>query len=171
MPRVVARPERRGQRTGVHRARSVVRLVRSAGRRTVRGRVLVPGGRLLVSTARPTEFFDVLDRALARHIGAEAAGFVSMVFSLNDPTEVERLLHGAGLQGSAVRVTEKRLRLPPARDFLWQYVHCTPLTGMMPEDSEAIAALESDVVAGWQPWSTGDALIYEQGMVVATASK
>lgn len=134
-------------------------------------RVLAPGGRLLLSTARPTAFFGVLDRALARHIGAEAAGFVSMVFSLNEPTELERLLQGAGLPDNAVRVVEKRLHLPPARDFLWQYVHCTPLTGMLPEDREAIVALESDVVAGWQPWSTGDGLTYEQGMVIATASR
>ena len=53
-----------------------------------------------------------------------------------------------------MRTYSKPLRLPVARDFLWQYVHCTPLTGMLSNlDAARIAALvERDVVRGWQPW-------------------
>jgi hypothetical protein len=62
--------------------------------------------------------------------------------------------------------------LPVARDFLWQYVHCTPLTGMLSNlDATRIAALERDVVAGWRPWSDDGGMTCEQGMNVAKAHK
>ena len=41
-----------------------------------------------------------------------------------------------------VRTYAKDLRLPAARDFLWQYVHCTPLTAILASlDGDRIAAL------------------------------
>jgi SAM-dependent methyltransferase len=64
-------------------------------------RVLVPGGRLLLNVPRPTPFFDVLDDVMARHVGPEAAAFVRLVFSLNDPAELERLLRDAGFRDVA----------------------------------------------------------------------
>jgi hypothetical protein len=36
-------------------------------------------------------------------------------------------------------------------------------------DERILAALEHDVVAGWQPWTQNGAMTYEQGMIVATA--
>lgn len=77
-----------------------------------------------------------------------------------------------GFHDVAVRTYSKPLRLPPARDFLWQYVHCTPLTGMLSKlDAARIDALERDVVGGWQPWSDGEGIRCEQGMNVAKARK
>ena len=135
-------------------------------------RVLVPGGRVLVSTPPPNAFFDVLDEALAQHVGGEAAGFVRMVFSLHDPATIERLFREAGFDDVTVRTYTKPLRLPAARDFLWQYVHCTPLTAMLSKlDAARIAALESDVVEQWRPWSNESGMTYEQGMNVAKARK
>ena len=83
-------------------------------------RVLVPGGRVLVSAPPPNAFFDVLDEALAQHVGVEAAGFVRMVFSLHDPATIERLFREAGFDEVTARTDTKALRLPAARDFLWQ---------------------------------------------------
>jgi len=135
-------------------------------------RVLVPGGRVLVSTPPPNAFFDVLDAALAQHVGDQAAGFVRMVFSLREPATIEQLFRDAGFHDVAVRSYSKRLRLPAARDFLWQYVHCTPLVGMLSKlDAARHAALEQDVVRGWQPWSDEDGMSCEQGMHVAKARK
>jgi ubiquinone/menaquinone biosynthesis C-methylase UbiE len=135
-------------------------------------RVLVPGARVLVSVPPPNDFFDVLDEALARHVGDEAAGFVRMVFSLSAPATIERLFRDAGFHDVTVRTFSKPLRLPAARDFLWQYVRCTPLTGMLSNlDAARIAALERDVVRGWQPWSDDGGMKYEQGMNVAKAYK
>lgn len=135
-------------------------------------RVLAPGGRALVSVPPANAFFDVLDEALARHVGEEAAGFVRMVFSLSEPATIEGLFRDAGFHDVAVRSYSKPLRLPAARDFLWQYVHCTPLTGMLSTlDPARSAALERDVVRGWQASSDDDGMTCELWMNVAKAHK
>jgi ubiquinone/menaquinone biosynthesis C-methylase UbiE len=129
------------------------------------------GGRVLVSVPRPSAFFDVLDAALARHLPG-AAGFVRTVFSLNDPGEVERLFRSAAFDEVTVRTYAKGIRLPAPRDFLWQYVQCTPIAGLVAETGhEVISALERDVVRGWQPWVVNDGMQYEQEMIVASARR
>lgn len=134
-------------------------------------RVLAPAGRALISVPQPTPFFDVLDEALLRHAREEAAGFVRAVFSLDDPDRVERLCRDAGFDDVAVRAEKKTLRMPPAADFLWQYAHSTPLTGLlMPLEDARKDALERDVVEGWSPWSDDDGMTYDQGIIVATAA-
>lgn len=135
-------------------------------------RMLAPGGRVLVSTPTPTPFFEVMEQAIARHIGAEPAGFVRMVFSLDDPNELERLMREAGFHDVAARTDTKVLRLPAAKDFLWQYIHCTPMTALLSQvDPSRLAALENEVVRGWQPWSKDGAMESEQGVIIATARK
>jgi ubiquinone/menaquinone biosynthesis C-methylase UbiE len=135
-------------------------------------RVLVPGGRVFVSTPPPNAFFDVLDEAMTRHVGSEAGAFVRAVFSLNDPAAIERLFRDAGFTDVHVRTDAKTLRLPSAREFLWQYVHCTPLTGMLASlDPVRIDALEREVVARWARWSDGDGIKCEQGMNFSKARK
>lgn len=87
-------------------------------------RVLAPGGRLILNVPGPTpELFVVMEEALARHIGAEAAGFVSRVFSLHDTAELQSLINGAGFRDVSVQVDTKSLSLPAPEEFLWQYVH------------------------------------------------
>jgi hypothetical protein len=95
-----------------------------------------------------------------------------MVFSLHDPSTLERLFRDAGFDDATVRADTKPLRLPPARDSLWQYVHSTPLAAMLSKlDAPRIAALESDVVGRWQRWSNDGGMAYEQRMHVATVRK
>jgi len=144
---------------------------KSAAVREIR-RVLAPGGRALVTTPPPNAFFDVLDDAMTRHVGTEAGAFVRMVFSLNDPAIIERLFREAGFADVKVRTDQKKLRLPEAREFLWQYVHCTPLTALLARlDAGRTVALERQVVDEWAPWSDADGMKYEQGMNVATARR
>lgn len=133
-------------------------------------RVLVPGGRVLVSTARPNDVFDAMDRAMARHIGAEAAAFVRQVFSLPDPAEIQRLLRDAGCRDVQTRIERKRIPLPPPRTFLWGYVGATPLAAMVAQAGpEQRAELEREVVAAWQPWTTANGMQCEQEVAVAIA--
>jgi ubiquinone/menaquinone biosynthesis C-methylase UbiE len=135
-------------------------------------RVVAPDGRVLVSTPPPNAFFSVLDDALGRHVGSEAAGFVRAVFSLDEPPVIVNLFREAGFDDVIVRTDAKALRLPTAREFLWQYVHATPLTLMVSNlDAARIVALESDLVHGWQPWTNDNGMEYEQGMNVAKARK
>jgi SAM-dependent methyltransferase len=135
-------------------------------------RVLAAGGRLLVSVPAPTGFFDVLEHSIGRHTGVAPASFVHQVFSLNDSTELEASLRAAGFRDVIVRREEKSLRLPPAAEFLWQYVHSTPLAATVGNlDEERRSALERDVVAGWKPWSTDGGLRYVQPILTAAARK
>lgn len=144
---------------------------KSAAIREMR-RVLAPNGRVLVSTPTPNEFFDVLDAAMTRHVGNEAGGFVRMVFSLSDPRMLEQLFRDAGFADVTVRTYAKELRLPEPREFLWQYVHCTPLTGMLANlDAARISALEREVVDRWAQWSDAGGMKHEQGMNLCRARK
>jgi hypothetical protein len=125
-----------------------------------------------VSTPIPSAFFDVLDREIARHVSEEASAFVHAVFSLNDPQEMQDLFTDAGFETLKVGAHRKQLQLPSPRDFMWQYIYCTPLMALLPQSGNAqTAALERDVVAGWQPWVSGDGMSYEQSVLAGSARR
>lgn len=136
-------------------------------------RVLVPGGRLIFNVPGPTpRIFTILGEMLARHIGAEAAGFVNQVFSLHDATEIQNLVSGAGFHDVSVWSDTKPLRLPAPEEFLWQYVHSTPLAGAVARvDDDRHGSLERDVVAKWQEFMEDGALVLHLRIVIATARK
>ena len=135
-------------------------------------RVLVPGGRLYLSTPMPNAFFDVLDRAIARHVSEEASAFVHAVFSYDDPEEMRDLLREGGFERLDVGPHRKTISPPGARDFMWQYIHCTPLMTLVPPpDDPRAAALEREVVAGWQQWVVGDGMRFEQSVLVGEARR
>jgi ubiquinone/menaquinone biosynthesis C-methylase UbiE len=136
-------------------------------------RVLVRGGRLILNVPGPTpRLFTIMGEALARHIGAEAAGFVNHVFSLHDTSEIQNLVSGAGFHDVSVQSDTKPLRLPEPEEFLWQYVHSTPLAGAVAQvDDERRGSLERDVVAKWQEFVKDRALVLQVHIVVATARK
>jgi len=134
-------------------------------------RVLVPGGRLVLNLPGPTpELFGIMGEALARHVGADAAGFVNQVFALHDTAEIHDLIHGAGFRDVSVQASTKTLRLPPPAEFLWQYVYSTPLAGAAAQlDDERRGALQRDVEARWDSFMEDGALMLQVRMVVATA--
>lgn len=136
-------------------------------------RVLTPGGRVVLNVPGPTpQLFVIMEEELARHISAEAAGFMSQVFSLHDTAELEQLIDGAGFRDVSVQADTKSLRLPAPEEFLWQYVYCTPLAGAVAQvDDESRVALERDIVAKWQEFVTDRALALQVRMVVASARK
>ena len=135
-------------------------------------RVLRPGGRLFISTAMPNPVFDVLDREIARHVSDAAAGVVRAVFSLHDPNEIRELLTEAGFSAPDVRTHRKQLQTPPPRDFMWQYIYCTPLMTVVPQPGTAQAdTLERAVAEGWQLWTTGTGMSHEQAVLVASARR
>ena len=64
----------------------------------------------------------------------------------------------------------RRLRLPPPEDFLWQYVHSTPMADALADADEATrAALQHEVVSRWQPFVEDGALIVKVGILTAIA--
>jgi ubiquinone/menaquinone biosynthesis C-methylase UbiE len=136
-------------------------------------RVLVPGGRAVVSTPGPTPpLLDVIGAALADHVGPEASRFVHAVFSLHDPTEARELFAAAGFDSVEVETGAIALRVAPPADFLWQYVQSTPLAAVTAAmDDVARAALEHDVVERCQPFVDGDATVVEPGVLVVTGHR
>ncbi len=136
-------------------------------------RVLVRGGRLVFNLAGPTpRLFAIMGEALDRHIGAEAAGFVNLVFSLHDTGEIRNLVGDSGFHDVSVESDIRLQHLPPPEEFLWQYVHSTPLANAVAQvDGERRSLLERDVVAKWQEFVEGGALVLQVRLVVATARK
>lgn len=136
-------------------------------------RVLVHDGRMVLNVPGPAgRIFAILAEAMERHISPQAAGFVRQVFSLSDISELQRLTSDVGFRDVVVDANTKVLRLPPPKEFLWQYVHSTPLAGIVTQaGEEACGALERDIVAEWQDFEEDGAMTYEQRIVVVTARK
>lgn len=136
-------------------------------------RVLVRGGRLILNAPGPTpRLFAIMGEALARHVDAKAAGFVNQVFALHDEAELQALVGDAGFHDVSVQSNTKPLRLPAPEEFLWQYVHSTPLAGAVAQvDDERRDSLERDIAAKWQGFVEDDALALQVRIVVATARK
>lgn len=136
-------------------------------------RVLVRGGRLILSVPGPTpRLFVTLGEALTRHVGAEAGGFVNHVFSLHDAAQLRELLEGAGWRDVSVEARVQWLPLPAPEEFFGQYVASTPLAGVVAQVSgERREALERDVVAEWRESVDDRGFVLEARIAVATAQK
>jgi ubiquinone/menaquinone biosynthesis C-methylase UbiE len=134
-------------------------------------RVLAPGARVVLNVPGPIPgLFSILAEELARHIKPELAPFVQQVFSLHDPRRLRALMAQAGFTQATAEPGTKALALPPPAEFLWQYVHSTPLAGAAAEAGEAArAALEHDVTARWEPFAHNDGLMLELRVVTAAA--
>ena len=136
-------------------------------------RILVPGGRAVVSTPGPTPpLFEAVGAALTDHLGPDASRFVNVVFSVHDPAETRALFAEAGFEEAEVEVGRIALRLPPPADFFWQYVQSTPLAAVAAGlDETARTALERDVVERCQPFVDGGATVMEPGLLVVTGRR
>lgn len=112
---------------------------------------------------------EAMAESLARNIDPAMAGFVGAVFSLHDPIEVEGLLRDAGFTDVAAQVTTLAVRLPEPRDFLWQYVHGTPLgAAVTAADDARRETVEREVVARWLELMEDGHLVLRQPNVFAT---
>ena len=136
-------------------------------------RVLVPGGRLFVSTpGRMPAPFEIIEAAIARYIAPEAAGFMRAVFSLHDPAELVTFMSEAGLKQVRVEPGMKRLRMPAPQDFVWQYVHSTPLAPAVTKvDASKRHAMEQELVEKLDRFTEEGHLIMDIETLFATARK
>lgn len=143
-----------------------------AGLREIR-RVLVEGGRFVANVPGPTPPpFEILAEGLGRYVSPEAAAFVHVVFSLHDPDELRSLAADAGFGRVDVQSAAATLHLPPPKDFLWQYVHSTPLAGAVTQvDDESRAALERDFTARCQRFAQNGGLTGRVNMTILTAGR
>jgi len=136
-------------------------------------RVLDRGGRIYVNVPGPKPpLFGIMTEALARHISPQAAAFGDLVFSLHEVDDMTKLLRDAGFREFDVRARPKLLRLPAPADFLWQYVHSTPLVDpVFKARAEQRKAFEQDVCSQWQTLVTDGGLPLDVGVTTAAARK
>ena len=145
---------------------------RSAALREMQ-RVLARNGRLLLSVPGPIPgIFDDLASVLGRRIGPPAAGFVRQVFSLHDLSEVEGIVADAGFVRVEVQEEEHHLRLPPPQQFLWEYIHSTPLAASASQmDASTRAEFEREVLDAWAVPGSDAGIDLRLRMVVASATR
>ena len=136
-------------------------------------RVLERGGRAAITVPGPKPpLFAIMTDALARHLSPEAASFGDLVFSMHDVDELKELMRSAGFRKVNVEAKSKALRLPAPADFLWQYIHSTPLAEAAARAGEVKrAALERDICEQWQEFVVDGFLPLQVGMTTATALK
>ena len=136
-------------------------------------RVLAGGGRVLVTVPGPKpRLFAIMTEGLARHLRHEGASFADLVFSLHDADELAELMRSTGFREVVVEAAAKTLHVPPPADFLWQYIHSTPMAETAaPANADKRDALEREVCAQWQEFVTDGHMEFQVGMTTATARK
>jgi SAM-dependent methyltransferase len=136
-------------------------------------RVLANGGRAVISVPGPKPpMFAIFKDALARHLSPEVASFGDLVFSMHGVDELKELMRSAGFRNVDVEARTKSLLLPAPDDFLWQYIHSTPLAQAAAQAGEAKrAALERDLCARWREFVVDGSLSLQVGMTTAAALK
>jgi ubiquinone/menaquinone biosynthesis C-methylase UbiE len=136
-------------------------------------RVLVHGGRLALNVPGSAgEMFASLAKAMEHQISADAAAFVRQIFSLHNSAELQQLVTEAGFDDTDVLEDSMTLPLPPAREFLWQYVQSTPLAAMMAQtDEKTRGELEREVLSNWQNFEEAGVMRHQQRVLTAIARK
>lgn len=105
---------------------------------------------------------------MERNISSEAARFANHVFSLH----IQRLMSEAEFRDTAVDAYKMVFHLPPPKKFLWQYVHSTPLAGIVAKaEKKALILLEREVIEKWDDYKKNSRLLYHQRVVVVDARK
>jgi ubiquinone/menaquinone biosynthesis C-methylase UbiE len=136
-------------------------------------RVLKPRGRLLLNVPGPRqELFSIMAKAIKENLNAQAEGFVNAVFSLYDINQIQSLFKQAGFKDLNIKEYQKKLDLPQAQEFLWQYIHSTPLAGFVEQaDEKNLLAFEKEVTRNWQDFVYNGGMRYKQRMVQVIARK
>ena len=136
-------------------------------------RVLTSGGRAGVLVPGPSpEPMAIFAEALARHIDPELEGFVHAIFSLNDGNEIEQLFTSAGFTDVRIDVVSPTIPLGPPREFLWDYIHATPLgAAVSAADDASRAALEDEVLDGWRTHTDGHDFVMTVRNTIAVGTK
>jgi ubiquinone/menaquinone biosynthesis C-methylase UbiE len=143
------------QRTGLHEMK----------------RVLVPGGRVLLSFWEgPTPYTVAMSAAVERHAGLEAATTLRGSRHCPDPASVRHLMEDAGFKDAHTRARTLTRRLPGVADFVLRHLAATPVAGAVAALSEgARAALAGEVSMALRPYEDGDGIVFPEVVNVVTA--
>jgi ubiquinone/menaquinone biosynthesis C-methylase UbiE len=134
-------------------------------------RVLVPGGRVLLSVWEgPTPYDVAMSAAVERHAGPEAATSLRGSRNCPDPASVRHLMEDAGFRDAQIRARTLTRRLPRIADFVLRHLAATPVAGAVAALSEdARAALAGEVSMALRPYEDGDGIAFPEVANVLTA--
>ena len=135
-------------------------------------RVLVPGGRLVLSVWEKTvdPYGLALWEAVERHVGTEAARRLRASRMVPEPEELSQLLVEAGFRDVHIRSSRMTKRLPALETLVLCHLAATPVAeavAALPE--EARAALARDVCIALRSYADGDGVVVPDATNVATA--
>jgi len=132
-------------------------------------RVLTPGGRVVINTpGRIQPLFKAMEQAIVEHIGPELGAFVSVVFSMHDPSTLAGLLGDTGFTDVSSKEYTARFTLPAPAKFLWNYINLTPMGPIVAQASEeAKAAMERQVAEAWIPHAVDETTPLDQPIALA----
>lgn len=134
-------------------------------------RVLAPGGRVHVNVPGPKpRLFAIMGEAVAHHVTPDGATFTDLVFSMHDPDELRHLFRDSGFRDVEITSAPKRLTVPPPQEFLWQYIHSTPLAQAAARaDDRTRDQLEREVYPRWAEFVVDGRIRFDVGMTTVSA--
>ena len=134
-------------------------------------RVLVPGGRVLLSLWEgPTPYTVAMSAAVERHVGPEEAATLRRGRHCPDPESVRHLMEDAGFRDARTRARTLTRRLPGIADFVLRHLAATPVAGAIAALSPgARAALAGEVSLALRPYADGDGIVFPEVVNVVTA--
>jgi ubiquinone/menaquinone biosynthesis C-methylase UbiE len=141
-------------------------------------RVLVPGGRVLLSVFGPLAHNpapQALADALERHLGPHASAIKRAEHDLDDPTALDELVAGAGFSDVAIETTTQQIRFPSPREYVRIQLAATPLAALMqemPRELQAVLAeaVIADVSRALRSYSGDGGLTFPQECHILSAS-
>ena len=134
-------------------------------------RVLVPGGRVLMSVWKSAGPYNVaVADALERHAGVETATRYRASRVVPDAHALRRLLVDAGFRAVEVRASAMTMRLPALESFVLGHLAGNPVAGAVAALSdEQRAALAKDVKGALDAYADGDGVAVPDEINVAMA--
>ncbi len=136
-------------------------------------RVLTAGGRVVVNTpGRIQPLFEAMEKAIVDNLDPALGAFVTAVFSLHDPAELDDLLRDAGFSDTASKDYTAPFDLPEPAELLWNYINLSPMGPLVAEaPEESRAAMERQFVDAASPRVVGGRATVDQPMALASGRR
>jgi ubiquinone/menaquinone biosynthesis C-methylase UbiE len=137
------------------------------------GRVLTAGGRVVVNTpGRIQPVFEAMEQAIVDNLNPALGAFVTAVFSLHDPAELEGRLRDSGLSDTSSKEYTAPFDLPEPAELLWNYINLSPMGPLVAEaPEESRAAMERQFVDAASPRVVGGRATVNQPMALASGRR
>jgi SAM-dependent methyltransferase len=138
-------------------------------------RVLVPGGRLVLSVWGSLEQCPghaALVGALERHLGTAAASHMRSFFALGEASEVRSLVAGEPLDEVQLQTVTRKARFASPEQFVRiEMIPSHPESPFAGRDERALSVLISEVNTALQPYTSPDGLAFPMQAHIVTALK